>query len=480
MSGKTNNMINYATREGIDDIELVYRHLQQNNIDKAQRLALDIITNNPERDDILVSLSRISSQTKNLDQSIKFLFEANKVRPNNIQIMLELASALLESSGEYDESENAATGLIKQVLERKPDSVPARLLFAKFYLKNTDIDNAESYIKSALDIDPKSFEAYFLWAQLLYRVGDFERSFNKLENALTYDEESAKAYFLLSKIVTFEDINDKYFKTMIKIFKHRKLSSEDKGSITNAIAKVYEDLGIEDKSQAYYRLSAKYIRKSLNYQPEKDLKMLKAIAKSYTESFLTNLKSKCINQDFVSKYKPVFVCALETSSKLVLVNKLLDNYQSQYVGNNNAFNKLIPGSKYSKDYQGFIQHLSKAAEIDLEHIFKCYMNINFVDHENTSEFLIDDSQDNIFNLGLIKTLCPEARFIILKPSDEDWSECFKTKFESKYYNFSYSKRDIKAYANAYNTLIKHWLTLDTDNSITFIEDLDNCDFSKLI
>lgn len=111
------------------------------------------------------------------DAAIGLYKQAVKASPDDLDLRMELAQALLANQQEI-----AARNEVRRILDKKPDHVPAQLLLAEIHHARGELYEAEQQLRAALQTEPQNENARRALAQILRNRG------NNQFNAGRYDQ----------------------------------------------------------------------------------------------------------------------------------------------------------------------------------------------------------------------------------------------------------------------------------------------------
>lgn len=114
------------------------------------------------------------------EEAIKYLNEALALNPNNDTAKLALASAYVEGTG----SPMAGISILREMITKNPDHIPANLLLGRLSIQSGQFDKAIERMEHVLTLDPKNREALYFLGEAQKGKGEKEKAiatFRKLE-----------------------------------------------------------------------------------------------------------------------------------------------------------------------------------------------------------------------------------------------------------------------------------------------------------
>lgn len=188
--------------------------------------ASDIFPENPKT---LIALSKINSRMGDFEASIRCLELAEKIDKDNFSYSEDIANLYL-NHGEIEKAIEKA----KSILLNYPESIIAKVILIKSYLKQLHLEKAKVELKSSLTLHPDSIElqlvgieilreekglsialaatidlatknqedtnVLYLLASLLIESGRQDQAMEALHHSLDIDPEQARVYLLLGRL----------------------------------------------------------------------------------------------------------------------------------------------------------------------------------------------------------------------------------------------------------------------------------------
>jgi len=146
--------------------------------DEAKAIAIKLSAKTETKADGYYVLGKIALKQQKYTEAILRLTRASKVKPENIDVWVSMASAYIE----LNKPGKAMTGL-KQGINSNPESFELQLLAGQIELNQENYNEATVYLDKAVTLNAQSLLANTLYAQNLYATRNFRSASNFAENA---------------------------------------------------------------------------------------------------------------------------------------------------------------------------------------------------------------------------------------------------------------------------------------------------------
>ncbi len=368
------------------------------------------------------------------------LIKALKIEPNNISVLnnLGLVSA---NSGE----DVMAEMYYKKALHLKPNFLDALINYGNLKIKQNRNEEAKKLFISALKIDNKIVPAKISLAGYYEQSGNFEEAKKLYNEILAEHPDNTVADKSISLIHKYKP-NDAHLKIMEEKIK-KEMNDEDKGRISFALGKAYEDIHEYEKSFFYYESANKIYKKNINYNMKKDSDLFEKIKQNFKNDETPSLEN--------NGQKLIFIVGMPRSGT-TLAEQILSSHKDVYgAGELSFLSKLIEENFLNK--QNILDDdILSLKPLLLKSIQKEYLGK--IKIFNSKEiYFIDKAPLNFRWIGFIMLIFPDAKIIHCKrnPMDTCWSN-YKNFFSSSVMNYTYDLEDLVSYYKIYNNLMKFW------------------------
>lgn len=224
--------------------------------------------------------------------------------------------------------------------------------------------------------------------------------------------------------------------------------------IRYAVAKELEDLGEAERSFRHLRAGSDRRRKLMQYDVERDLETMRAIAANFTaEVFAAGSEGS-------DSGEPVFILGLPrtgtTLAERILASHTdvfaageLNNFAAQLMAQLHAANN---GKRLSR-----AALVAASARLDFRLLGNAYLQSTRPFTGHTARF-IDKMPLNFLYIGLIHLALPKAKIISLQRDPMDTCYAIYKQLFVDAYPFSYDLEELARYYVAYRQLMEHWNT----------------------
>src|SRR5262245_47649717 len=288
--------------------------------DKAEKEYRDVLRLAPEDPAALRQLGSIYLDQGQTLQAYPLLKKSSELQPDDSEIQVKLAAALL-SVGAYGEARDAA----QQVLDKQPGNEQALLLLVDASRKPDDIEDARKLIQSLREKDQNRARYHWALGTLDLRQNDWPRAESEFKAALKLDPKSSEANAALGALYwSRNDLKEagEAFKTAAELARPR-----SPGQLRYADFLIKTGAGAQAKS-----LLEEISRKAPDYLPPRVYLMKIACAEHQDEDCIVRVQN-VLAQDPIN-YDALFVDGLLSlgkgeAAKAIRVFEYLSNTYSQ-------------------------------------------------------------------------------------------------------------------------------------------------------
>jgi tetratricopeptide (TPR) repeat protein len=290
-------------------------------------------------------------------------------------------------------------------------------------------------------------------AAIQISLGRFRDAEAGLRAVLELAPDYTEAFHTLAPIITFK-AGDPLVARMERLAQQKRFSPRDASFLCFALAKAYDDMGATDK--AWAMLEQGNAQMSPDYDMDSEDRELAQIRSTYTSSFIAT-KSRCGHPSLA----PLFVVGMPRSGTTLLERLLADHPQVFAAGELTtvpAIGALMTQRMETLPVRrGYADALAAAPPHELFAAGQGYLDTARADATGWFDVFVDKMPDNSFNIGLIRCLLPNARFlhIMRHPLDTMLSIWFQ-RFNSVPYAFSLAH--IAHHYRNYLSVMDHWRT----------------------
>lgn len=312
---------------------------------------------------------------------------------------------------------------------------------------------AFQFVQAAVAKHPKDAAKQHNLAAIQISLGQFDDAETRLRAAIALQPNYPEAFHTLAPIITFQR-GDPLIGQMEALVLEHNFAPQDASFLCFALAKAYDD--IDETDRAWSMLEQGNALMTSDYDMAAEDEILDQIQQTYTQDFIAE-KSRSGHPSPA----PVFVVGMPRSGTTLLERLLSEHPQVFGAGELVAIPSL--GNLMSERMgvppvrRGYAEAIPPAPP---KHIFAAgqgYLDSARQDAQSWFDVLVDKMPDNSFNIGFIKCLLPEARFvhIMRHPLDTMLSIWFQ-RFNSVPYAFSIEH--MAHHYRAYLDVMEHWRT----------------------
>ena len=169
--------------------------VKSGRIDEALEQYLEILAENPQNLKAHNNLGVLFDELGQHDTAVEHLESALKVDKNNVEVLINLASALTKL-GRF----RLAGDPVRRALRLAPDNPGARLAQAILSFRRGLYEQAEVELRWICDRDPGAGEALYYRAEALNRTGQFSEAMELMSRAAELLPDDARPYYTLGHL----------------------------------------------------------------------------------------------------------------------------------------------------------------------------------------------------------------------------------------------------------------------------------------
>ena len=341
---------------------------------------------------------------------------------------------------------NSAVKSFEWALAYNPNYVEAHNNLGAAFQELMLYKKAKEQYEKALSINPRFAQALNNLGATCEIFGLKNRALENYNNAIKEDPSYCEAHRNLSAIKKYKK-NDPQIHQLESLYSNINLTKPDKKNLSFALAKVYEDLGENEKFFKFLNEGNNLRKQELNYSFASSnnfhLSLLKAF-KSPPKIISQNEKNK-------STIRPIFVLGMPRSGT-TLVEQIISSHHEVYgAGELNNLKKFATPI--------FLSHAnSNNKVINDEDILSLRNNyLDSLSELNFKEKIMTDKMPINFRLiGFILSAIPEAKIVHVKRDARAtcWSN-YKHYFSSGN-GFTFDQEDLSKFYGLYKEIMDFW------------------------
>jgi len=360
--------------------------------------------------------------------------------PMNIAAINNLANTY-KNLNNYHEAET----LYLKALELNQNYVSGLLNYSNLKIKLNKVDEAIDLLQKAIGVEPDNYMLHFSLAVAYQSIGKFKKTTEHANKTLEINPTFSPADKLISSHIKYaEDSN--HFLKMKKDINNQKINNNNKVYLHFALGKAFEDIGKNDDAIDHIEKGNNLKRSLIKYDINDDINLITKIKLMFKDIDFSKNTFATNNQ------KIIFVLGMPRSGTS-LVEQILSSHSKVFGAGELPFLRTIILNNLKKNDnnpKGILHTISK-----LEMMSKAYTDKTSL-LDNNNKLILDKSPLNFMWIGFIKALFPNAKIIHVNrdPKDTCFS-CYKNLFSNNL-NFTYNKKELALFYNAYSDLIKFW------------------------
>ena len=378
----------------------------------------------------LCCLNRIHRAQEAFEESIR-------LDPHHLESYFELAN-ILEVKGKSKE--------VIEVLSRGVDANPSnsRLLttLAGAIANGGDPSAAEQTYRMAMAANPESGNAFGLWLQEEGRFGEAVEAFT---GSIGANPIQGIAYYGLVQAKVFEVGGRSIIDVAVPILESIPLDGNERTYLLYAIAKAYEHLRDFKSAIDYFNQANEAAFSQFNTSRPFDRERL---TKSTNET-ISNFPGPIAGQrrgSEKSEVHPIFIVGMIRSG-----TTLLDQIISRHLDVKSAGEPVF----WLREADRLGLSAGRISATEAERLARKYLD-SIDALVGDTRFFTDKMPLNYWNLGLIRQVFPQAKFIHCRRNAMDTSISIYTTFFGKGPPFLYNQSNIAFYYREYLRLMAHW------------------------
>ncbi|MGY6661433.1 MAG: tetratricopeptide repeat-containing sulfotransferase family protein [Glycocaulis sp.] len=403
----------------------------------------------PRQDDPLAGLHNAASREDLLGMSV----EARAL----VNAGLELGSRWSEVAGIMNEAGDIACllGACHKLVEQVPDDPQSHIWLASAYASGGDHRSALQTLQPLLAANPRDAGLNRRVGRILLDLGLKNEAQVLFRSALASNGLDALAWEGLVKAKTFVTGDDDLAQLeQARISAGDDMSARDRGILSYALAKAYEDVGEYEIASRRIAEAAAFYRASAPFDMDQHEEGVRRILAVYDSSFTgANEAAGLIDS------RPVFIVAPPSSGASWLASVLAASSDVAALPRSNSlfWMSAAPLGDQTREHihaallaPGEGNVLTGVGEAYLEYAQELLGDVRrWVDPTSLSELAA----------GAIGLCLPAARFVRIcrDPLDQAWS-ILKTRYQ-RARHWTYHADDIARALAAHNRLVEHWETL---------------------
>ena len=426
--------------EAHNNLGITFFKLHQ--LDNAMQCYKKALVFNPDFADAHNNIGIALLDLGQLDDAVKSYKAALKLKPEFAEVHYNLG-VVLQNLECFDE----AVISYKAAIVLQPDYADAHYNLGIVLHDTGQLSMAIKSLQKAIIIKPENAEAHKYLGNTFQSNGQIDEAIKCYEKTLSIKPDHADAHRNLSTIKRYTK-GDTQIILMQELLSNGTLSLSNQIYLYFALAKAYENLGMQDKLFEALNEGNRLRKEQLNYSHDNNLNEHLKIINLF--NLIPSFPEKLVLYKS-SKIRPIFIVGMPRSGTS-LVEQIISSHQEVHgAGELGTLNKLI-----FPIIDEFSLEDMDISEKTILSIRKDYLD--FLSSLNAPKSIITDKMPSNFRyIGFILKAFPEAKIINLKRDSRAicWS-IYQRYFPGKGLGFAFNMKDLAGYYNSYNELMNFW------------------------
>ncbi|MCW8914577.1 MAG: tetratricopeptide repeat protein [Magnetovibrio sp.] len=384
-------------------------------------------------------------------EAITAYHHALKLNPNYAEAHNNLGHVLQE----LEQFMEARTAL-RSALQLNPNYGVAHKNMALTLTSLGQLDAAILHGRRAVELDPNMAEGHNVLGTILQAQGALDEAKASYRHAIAVAPHFGTAHRHLSALIKHTEV-DNDIKAMADEIVKPGLSDEQKMHFAFGLGKAYDDLKDADTAFTYFAQGNALKRARCGHSPDDSKAFFEAIKSVFDPAFFERHTDASLDDN-----TPIFILGMPRSGTS-LVEQILASHPDVFgAGELNTLAQLVSNHTTQTAQQDVPTGLKNITDGDLKSIATSYLS-ELRKMDTNARFITDKMPENYFNVGLIKTILPNAKIIHCRRDPVDTSlSIFRTLFTGGGHTYAYDLADIGHQHNLYSDLMAHWDTVCPD------------------
>jgi len=339
----------------------------------------------------------------------------------------------------------------ERALVLKPDWAYAHNNLGNALAIQNKIDDAREHYQRALVLQPDYANAHNNLGNIFKEQGQFDDAMACYGRAIAIQPDYAEAHLNRAEIKRFQH-GDGDLAALQALASRNDLSADKALYIHFALAKALDDAGDYAQAFEHLRTGNTLKRGLINYDEMRVLELFQRVSTVFDRSLLASGQG----QGHPSSV-PVFVVGMPRSGSTLIEQILASHPQIHGAGELTALEKMEANGAFTAGDSPppFPESITALDGADLRPLGQAYLE-RLPAVENGKVRIVDKLLGNVFRIGLIRLMLPNARIIHITRNPVDTCvSCYSKLFTNGLY-FSYDLAELGRYYRAYSALMAHW------------------------
>ncbi len=295
-------------------------------------------------------------------------------------------------------------------------------------------------MEESIHLDPTDTHTHLRYAVSSNEAGDSARALAAFKALLDVDPSHAEAHRLMVDLLEKDELPE-FVQKMEALFQNEPTEEMDRVHLGFALGYYYEKIGEIEKSFTYLSEANGLYRGLMPAPPETNEAKFKRITNTFKDGCFDHLND--VNLSDV----PIFIVGLMRSGTS-LVEQIIATHSKVFgAGELTEFTELS---------EPIFAAGRKCVLADAQAFSQNYLD-RLTHNSDGAPHCVDKMPANFFNIGLIKTVFPNAKIINLvrDPRDNCFS-IYKNFFDTFAHQYAYDQRELATFANSYKQMMNMW------------------------
>lgn len=413
---------------------------------EARKIVSKFLAKHPRNPDALNLMAEIAQRSRNPHLAEQCLAKCIQIAPEHAAYRYNYAIALMELDrlkGALDE--------IEILLSKNPQNRLFRAIKGQLLNRTRKYtEGADLFRELAVEI-PDSVQVWMGLATSLRSIGGHtDEVISCLRKVIGFDAACGGAWWALASLKTYR-FTDADVRMMEAQLANPDIGAADRIDLCYALGKACDDVKQHERSFRYYSKGNAIRRVGIDYNPDSTSSMVDRARAVFTpELFRAHEGEGCPSAE------PIFVIGLQRSGSTLTEQILGAHSQIEVAGELQTMIQIVGAEVMPKTGADYPFGMDKLTPEDLRALGEKYLELTRTHRSQGKPFFVDKNCYNIWQVGLIRLILPNARIIDVRrhPIACCWAN-FTVSF-SHAPPLSYKLSDIGRFYHDYVRLMAHY------------------------
>jgi len=392
----------------------------------------------------IIKLGNVFLAAQLWTQAIPLYEQALTLLPDNALVHKNLGSSL-HKVGQW----HKAIECFEQALSLHPDYIDARIELALVLRQLGRAEEALVQLEQAIDLKPDDADAHISLADTLRDLGQAELAIERLEQFLSAKPSCGALYHHISMIKPKQTL----IPVVEKLIRDPGLPNRDAIYCHFALGNLFKGSKSFDQAFSHFLKANTLHRETISYDPKENTLLIDRFIKVYSKRFF-----QAKHGWGSASQLPVFILGMHRSGTTLVEQILSSHPQVHGAGELGAIHavevSIALQLKYANPYPECMSIFDRtmAEEYSARYLQELAL------HCTTAKRITDKLPGNFLEIGLIKTLFPDARIIHCQRNPLD--TCISLFFHYfQNHKHSFELTELGQYYLDYQRIMAHWQNL---------------------